>query len=87
MLALLGMAAGVFAIPVQVFIQTRPPREQKGRMIAVMNIFNFIAILLGGIVYASVRPADRLARLAAQLHFRHDSGLDASLSGAVSSQQ
>lgn len=51
-LVLLGMAAGVFAIPVQVFIQTRPPREQKGRMIAVMNIFNFIAILLGGIVYA-----------------------------------
>lgn len=47
----MGMAAGMFAIPVQVFIQSRPPRDQKGRMIAVMNQLNFIAILLSGIVY------------------------------------
>jgi acyl-[acyl-carrier-protein]-phospholipid O-acyltransferase/long-chain-fatty-acid--[acyl-carrier-protein] ligase len=51
LLVLIGMAAGFFAIPVQVFIQTRPPKEQKGRMIAVMNIFNFFAILLAGVVY------------------------------------
>jgi len=50
-LALLGMAAGFFAIPVQVFIQSRPPKEQKGRMIAVMNLVNFIAILCSGILY------------------------------------
>ena len=47
----LGMAAGMFAIPVQVFIQMRPPENQKGRMIAVMNLTNFIAILLSGAVY------------------------------------
>jgi acyl-[acyl-carrier-protein]-phospholipid O-acyltransferase/long-chain-fatty-acid--[acyl-carrier-protein] ligase len=50
-LVLLGMAAGLFAIPVQVFIQTRPPEGQKGRMIAVMNLTNFIAILLSGAIY------------------------------------
>ena len=35
-LTLLGMSAGLFAIPVQVFIQKRPPKDQKGRMIAAM---------------------------------------------------
>ncbi len=50
-LTLLGMSAGFFAIPVQVFIQERPPKEQKGRMIAAMNFFNFIAILLSGVLY------------------------------------
>jgi len=50
-LVLLGMAAGFFAIPVQVFIQERPPKDQKGRMIAAMNFFNFIAILMSGLLY------------------------------------
>ena len=50
-LLLLGASAGFFAIPVQVFIQARPPKGQKGRMIAVMNQANFIAILLSGVVY------------------------------------
>jgi acyl-[acyl-carrier-protein]-phospholipid O-acyltransferase/long-chain-fatty-acid--[acyl-carrier-protein] ligase len=51
-LALLGMAAGFFAIPLQVFLQARPPEDQKGRMIAVMNQANFMAILLSGLLYA-----------------------------------
>lgn len=50
-LVLLGASAGLFAIPVQVFIQSRPPDDQKGRMIAVMNQANFIAILLSGVLY------------------------------------
>jgi len=50
-LIFLGGAAGMLAIPVQVFIQTRPPDDQKGRMIAVMNLTNFIAILLSGAIY------------------------------------
>jgi MFS family permease len=50
-LALLGVAAGFFAIPIQVFIQDRPPKDQKGRMIAVTNFANFIAILLSGVLY------------------------------------
>lgn len=50
-LVLLGAAAGFFAIPVQVFIQDRPPKDQKGRMIALMNLVNFIAILFSGVLY------------------------------------
>lgn len=50
-LTLAGVAAGLFAIPVQVLIQVRPPDGMKGRMIAVMNQTNFLAILLSGFVY------------------------------------
>lgn len=50
-LALLGASAGFFAIPVQVFLQTRAPAGLKGRMIATMNITNFIAIWLAGYLY------------------------------------
>ncbi len=47
----LGSFAGLFAIPVQVFIQTRPPENQKGQAIATMNFSNFIAIFLSGAIY------------------------------------
>jgi acyl-[acyl-carrier-protein]-phospholipid O-acyltransferase/long-chain-fatty-acid--[acyl-carrier-protein] ligase len=47
----LGMFAGMYAIPLQVFMQSRPPRDLKGRMIAAMNQANFIAILLSAVVY------------------------------------
>jgi acyl-[acyl-carrier-protein]-phospholipid O-acyltransferase/long-chain-fatty-acid--[acyl-carrier-protein] ligase len=50
-LALLGVAAAMFAIPVQVFIQSRPPEGQKGRMIGVMNQANFTAALMAGVIY------------------------------------
>ncbi len=55
MLALigLGMCAGMYAIPLQVFMQTRPPDGKKGRMIAVMNQANWVAILLSAVVYWS----------------------------------
>jgi acyl-[acyl-carrier-protein]-phospholipid O-acyltransferase/long-chain-fatty-acid--[acyl-carrier-protein] ligase len=51
MLVLLGMGAGMFAIPLQVFMQARPPEGLKGRMIAVMNQANFAAIFLSAGVY------------------------------------
>jgi acyl-[acyl-carrier-protein]-phospholipid O-acyltransferase/long-chain-fatty-acid--[acyl-carrier-protein] ligase len=50
-LVILGISAAFFAIPVQVFIQARPPDGLKGRMIAVMNQTNFVAIMLSGVVY------------------------------------
>jgi acyl-[acyl-carrier-protein]-phospholipid O-acyltransferase/long-chain-fatty-acid--[acyl-carrier-protein] ligase len=50
-LILLGASAGLFAIPVQVFLQARPPEGLKGRMIALMNQANFVAILLSGPAY------------------------------------
>ena len=52
-LSLLGVSAGFFAIPLQVFIQSRPPDDQKGRMIAVMNQANFVAIMMSGVVYGT----------------------------------
>lgn len=51
MLILLGAAAAFFAIPIQVFLQARPPVELKGRMIAVMNQANFFAIVMSGMIY------------------------------------
>jgi acyl-[acyl-carrier-protein]-phospholipid O-acyltransferase/long-chain-fatty-acid--[acyl-carrier-protein] ligase len=53
----LGMFAGFFAIPLQVFLQTRPPDELKGQMIAVMNLTNFIAILISGLIYLAFDKA------------------------------
>lgn len=47
----MGIGAAVFVIPLQVFLQQRPPAELKGRLIATMNIANFIGILLAGPIY------------------------------------
>jgi acyl-[acyl-carrier-protein]-phospholipid O-acyltransferase/long-chain-fatty-acid--[acyl-carrier-protein] ligase len=50
-LILLGMFAGMFVVPVQVIIQSRPPREEKGRMIATMNQCTWIGIIIGAMIY------------------------------------
>ena len=50
-LILLGMFAGMFAVPLQVYLQSRPPATQKGRMIATLNMANWVAILLAGMIY------------------------------------
>ncbi len=50
-LVVLGGAAGLFAIPLQEFLQSRPPENQKGRMIAAMNLANYVAILLSRVTY------------------------------------
>jgi MFS family permease len=46
-----GIGAAVFVIPLQVFLQQRPPAELKGRMIGTMNFANFVGILLAGPLY------------------------------------
>ncbi len=51
MLLLLGAFTGLFAVPLQVFMQTRPPDDKKGRMIAVMNQANWVGIAISGILY------------------------------------
>ncbi len=48
MLVLLGISAGLFSVPVQVYLQARAPAEQKGRIIGVMNLFNWIGIAAAG---------------------------------------
>jgi acyl-[acyl-carrier-protein]-phospholipid O-acyltransferase/long-chain-fatty-acid--[acyl-carrier-protein] ligase len=53
LLLLLGVAAGLFAVPLQVYLQAKPPAEQKGRMIGTMNLFNWIAILIAAGAYGA----------------------------------
>jgi acyl-[acyl-carrier-protein]-phospholipid O-acyltransferase/long-chain-fatty-acid--[acyl-carrier-protein] ligase len=53
LLVLMGSAAGVFTVPLQVFLQARPPADQKGRVIGAMNLVNWIGILFSAQIYAS----------------------------------
>lgn len=48
---ILGAFTGLFAVPLQVFMQARPPKEKKGRMIAVMNQANWIGIIIASGLY------------------------------------
>jgi acyl-[acyl-carrier-protein]-phospholipid O-acyltransferase/long-chain-fatty-acid--[acyl-carrier-protein] ligase len=50
-LIVMGAFTGMFIVPVQVALQSRPPREEKGRMIATMNQFSWIGIILGAVLY------------------------------------
>jgi len=51
MFLLMGAFTGLFAVPLQVFMQSRPPADKKGRMIAVMNQANWVGILLAVAIY------------------------------------
>lgn len=51
LLTTLGLCGGLFAVPLQVFMQARPPAGQKGRMIGAMNLINWIGILLSAGIY------------------------------------
>lgn len=53
-LVALGIFTGLYAVPLQVLMQMKPPRELKGRMIATMNLLNFLGITLAGLIYAGV---------------------------------
>lgn len=60
LLLLMGCSAGLFTVPLQVFLQARPPADQKGRVIGAMNLVNWIGILLSAGVYGVL---DRLVAL------------------------
>lgn len=47
----LGFSTGMFVVPIQVSLQARPPAEEKGRMIALMNQANWIGIILGALAF------------------------------------
>jgi acyl-[acyl-carrier-protein]-phospholipid O-acyltransferase/long-chain-fatty-acid--[acyl-carrier-protein] ligase len=53
-LLVLGAFTGLFAVPLQVFMQCRPPDDKKGRMIAVMNQANWIGILISAGLYQTL---------------------------------
>ncbi len=50
----LGAFTGLFAVPLQVFMQCRPPEGKKGRMIAVMNQANWIGVLISAGLYQAL---------------------------------
>ncbi len=50
-LILMGIFTGMFIVPVQVALQSRPPKEEKGRMIATMNQFSWVGIIIGAVLY------------------------------------
>lgn len=50
-LGLLGGFVGLFAVPLQVFMQMRPPAALKGRMIATQNLLNWIGITCASLVH------------------------------------
>jgi predicted MFS family arabinose efflux permease len=55
----MGVCSGMFIVPVQVALQSRPPREEKGRMIATMNQISWVGVILGAVTYgACVRVLD-----------------------------
>ena len=58
----LGAFTGLFAVPLQVFMQARPPKDKKGRMIAVMNQANWIGIIIAAGLYWRAGQADRSRR-------------------------
>ncbi|MCH9655377.1 MAG: MFS transporter, partial [Planctomycetes bacterium] len=50
-LTLVGFFAGLFVVPLQVELQTRPPKSQKGRMIGAMNLINWIGIVISALSF------------------------------------
>ena len=50
-LVALGISAGLFAIPIQAFIQIRPAQGLKGQMIAAQNLITWIGTMASGSIY------------------------------------
>lgn len=50
-LVVLGVFTGLFAVPLQVFLQSKPPPGDKGRMIATQNLLNWIGIFASSGIY------------------------------------
>jgi MFS family permease len=50
-LCLLGGFTGLFAVPLSVFMQMRPPAALKGRMIATQNLLNWVGITGASLVH------------------------------------
>ncbi|WP_417851358.1 MFS transporter [Thalassoglobus sp.] len=48
----LGFCAGLFTVPLQVFLQTATPRLHKGRIIGAMNLANWIGMAMAGVYYS-----------------------------------
>jgi len=56
-LILMGISTGLFAVPLQVFLQSRPPAGLKGCTIAAMNQANWLAIIIAALLYGAFDQA------------------------------
>ena len=54
-LFLLGLAAGIFFVPLNAFLQHRAEDSEKGRVIATNNIYNTIGMLLAAGIFVACR--------------------------------
>jgi acyl-[acyl-carrier-protein]-phospholipid O-acyltransferase/long-chain-fatty-acid--[acyl-carrier-protein] ligase len=79
LLFLTGVSAGLFSVPLQTFLQVRPPDEEKGRVIAAMNLFNWIGILLAAALYFVVSSIIAQAGWPQAVHFLACAGVMALL--------
>ncbi len=52
-MVLLGVSAGMFVVPIQVYLQQAPPADLKGRLLGVQNLMTWIGIVLSA-VYVSL---------------------------------
>lgn len=50
-LTVLGVFTGLFAVPLNVFLQSRPPKGLVGRTIATQNLLNWIGIFVASGIY------------------------------------
>ncbi len=50
-LVMVGLFAGFYSVPLQVYLQSNAPVEQKGRIIGALNLLNWIGIAGAGLVY------------------------------------
>jgi MFS family permease len=54
-LLVLGFCAGIFVVPLQVFLQVSPTEDLKGRMMGTMNLINFCGIVASAIAFIALR--------------------------------
>src|SRR5262245_5167692 len=68
-LVFLGVAGGLFAVPLNALLQDRSGKEEKGLLIATNNVFNTVGVLLASLLLWTLgdilsRPADQVILIA-----------------------
>ena len=57
-----GLGGGVLLVPLEAFIQARPPADRKGHVIAAANFTAFLGVMASGLVFVGlsriVTPAE-----------------------------
>ncbi|MBU4477627.1 MAG: MFS transporter [Candidatus Omnitrophica bacterium] len=54
-LFILGISAGFYIVPLNTYIQQKSPADQRGQVLATLNFFSFLAILIGTVLIYAFR--------------------------------